>query len=297
MKRFLQLMVSLLIFGSITVFAQPTTTSAKNNGEIVEQGECWADAFTGYEQYTGMTRGKYTRETEAAKAENFKVDYMKDFEKRIVSKEEFEKRKAFAGLECRRIKYMSDGLKVTGIIWKPKDTTGKKLPLIIYNRGGNREFGKLIFAYNYILHPFVANGFVVIGTQYRGVDGGEGKEELGGAEVNDILNLIPLAKSLGYVDMNNVFMFGESRGGMMTYLALKNKIPVNAAAVNAAPSDLILGLKNRPGFAQTYKEMMPDFDKRSDELVPERSAVYWADKINTPLLMLQGGADWRVEPI
>jgi dipeptidyl aminopeptidase/acylaminoacyl peptidase len=92
-------------------------------------------------------------------------------------------------------------------------------------------------------------------------------------------------------------MFGESRGGMMTYLALKNKIPVNAAAVNAAPSDLVLGLKNRPVFAQMYKEMMPDFDKRGDELVRERSAVYWADRINTPLLMLQGGADWRVEPV
>lgn len=26
------------------------------------------------------------------------------------------------------------------------------------------------------------------------------------------------------------------------------------------------------------------------------SAVEWADKINVPLLMLQGGADWRVDP-
>jgi len=52
------------------------------------------------------------------------------------------------------------------------------------------------------------------------------REEFGGAEIHDVLNLIPLAKSLGYVDMDNVFILGVSRGGMETYLALKNGIPV-----------------------------------------------------------------------
>lgn len=27
----------------------------------------------------------------------------------------------------------------------------------------------------------------------------------------------------------------------------------------------------------------------------DRSAVHWADRINVPLLILQGGADWRVQ--
>jgi dipeptidyl aminopeptidase/acylaminoacyl peptidase len=104
------------------------------------------------------------------------------------------------------------------------------LPLIIYNRGGNREFSKLTPWMQYGFYDFVSNGFVVIGSQYRGNDGGEGHEEFGGADVHDVVNLIPLAKSLGYVDMSNVFMFGESRGGMMTYLALTNNIAVNAVA-------------------------------------------------------------------
>ncbi len=221
---------------------------------------------------------------------------MAAFAKRVLSKEDFQQRKAFAGFECQRIKYMSDGLKVVGIIWKPKDTKGRKLPLVIYNRGGNREFSKLKFIDNFYLYPFLQNGFIVIGTQYRGNDGGEGKDEFGGADINDVMSLIPLAKSLGYVDMNNVFMFGESRGGMETFLALKNKIPVNAAAVGAPMSELLLELKKRPAMAKNYKEMIPDYDKRGDELLKERSAVYWADKINTPLLILQGGADWRVDP-
>jgi len=45
------------------------------------------------------------------------------------------------------------------------------------------------------------------------------------------MNIIPLVKSLGFIDMNNLFMYGESRGGMMTYQAIKRDFPVNAAAV------------------------------------------------------------------
>ena len=46
-----------------------------------------------------------------------------------------------------------------------------------------------------------------------------------------------MAKVLGYIDVERMFMLGVSRGGTMTYLALKNKVPVKAAAVIAGPSD------------------------------------------------------------
>ena len=38
-------------------------------------------------------------------------------------------------------------------------------------------------------------------------------------------NLVPLAKSLGYIDMNNLFLFGWSRGGMMSLIALQKQPP------------------------------------------------------------------------
>ena len=38
---------------------------------------------------------------------------------------------------------------------------------------------------------------------------------------------------------------------------------------------------------------LPDFDRRGEDLMRERSAVYWPEKINVPLLIMQGGADWR----
>jgi len=46
------------------------------------------------------------------------------------------------GVECYKIRYLSDGLKVVGFVVKPK-ADGSKFPAIIFNRGGHREFGKI----------------------------------------------------------------------------------------------------------------------------------------------------------
>lgn len=243
-----------------------------------------------------MNKGFYAREVEAAAQEGIRIEMPVDPTKGLLSKEIYEQQKAYEGFECRRIKYLSDNLKVVGYLWKPKDTEGKKLPLVIFNRGGNREFGKLTPWMQRGFYSYVSNGFVVLGSQYRGNDGGEGREEFGGADVRDVLNLIPLARSLGYVDMNNVFLLGWSRGAMMTALALKSGIPVNAAAIGGGPGDLVATVKHRPVFLEMWKDLIPGFETRRDEILKERSAVHWADRINAPLLLMHGGADWRVDP-
>src|SRR5262245_8394956 len=227
-----------ITFLLLLAFNAHSQSKSQPDGAIVEQTACGPYPYTTYEQYVETRKRRFAEEVEAAKSEGFRMEMPKDFTPLLVTKEEFAERKAYTGFECQRIKYMSDRLKVVGFIWKPKDTAGKRLPLIIFNRGGNREFGKLGPWMQSGFYEYLTNGFVVIGSQYRGNDGGEGKEEFGGAEVNDVLNLVPLAKSLGYVDMNNLFLFGWSRGGMMSLLALKNNLQVNAAAIGGAAVNL-----------------------------------------------------------
>lgn len=266
-------------------------TETPRDGTIVEQAPCEAEPEITYEQYVEVEKRRYSIEVQAARLSGFEMKSPLV----LLSPEERSRLNDHSQVDCRRIKYMSDGLKVAGFIWTPKDTAGKKLPVLLFNRGGNRDFGKLTPWDG--LHRFAANGFVVIASQYRGNDGGEGREEFGGADVRDVLNLIPLAASLESADMRNVFLYGVSRGGMMTYLALKNGIPVNAAAVASAGTDLVSEVKRRPSLAKNvWKETIPDFEKRSEELLRDRSAIYWTDKIKVPVLILQGGADWRVDP-
>lgn len=197
---------------------------------------------------------------------------------------------------CERITYASDGLKVVAYIWRPENIDGKRLPLIIFNRGGGQDLGKLATWERDGFYDYLDSGFVVIGSQSRGNDGGEGHDEEGGAEVRDVLNLFPLARSLGYLDMENVFMMGDSRGAMMTYLAMRDGIGIKAAAVVGAETDLGANVKRRPELLEGYREHIPDFNSRTEESLRRRSAIFWPEYISTPLLMMHGGKDWRVPP-
>lgn len=212
--------------------------------------------------------------------------------KQAYSKEAVEKIRNSSTLELLKIKYMSDGLKITGFIYKPKQTQGKKLPTIIFNRGGlaNGAIGPDNFNYIYEMHRYASEGFVVIASQYRGTDGSEGKDEAAGADTNDVMNLIPLAKSLGYVDMDKLFMWGYSRGAMMALQAIKRGAPLRAVAIVGAPTDLLPNM-NIPTFVQFARNVYPDFDARKEEHLKNRSAILWADKIDIPLLIMHGGAD------
>ncbi len=58
-------------------------------------------------------------------------------------------------IEMNGITYMSDGLKVTGLLVKPKKAGN--YPCIIYNRGGNRKFGQLLVAHAAIQLGELAN--------------------------------------------------------------------------------------------------------------------------------------------
>ena len=197
-------------------------------------------------------------------------------------------------LELIRIRYMSDGLKVVGFIYKPKLTDGKRFPAVIWNRGGVGDDAKISnanFQDIYEMHRYAAEGFVVLASQYRGTDGGEGRDEVGGADTDDVMNLFPLARSLGYVDMEGIFMWGFSRGALMTLQALRRGAPIRAAVVVGAPTDLALGLQENPQLLQFARTTWPDFETRREEHILNRSAVRWADKLNVPLLIFQGGAD------
>lgn len=201
-------------------------------------------------------------------------------------------------VELSRITYESDGLKVRGYIAVPKQ--GEKLPCVIFNRGGNREFGALSdLRAALILGPLAERGYVVVASQYRGNAGGEGQEEFGGAEVQDILSLVPLLEALPRADASRIGMYGWSRGGMMTYLTLARTDRMRAAIVGAGVSDSFDSVKRRPEMEDhVYSELVPNWSEQREAALEARSAVRWPEKLHkeTPILILHGTADWRVHP-
>lgn len=199
-------------------------------------------------------------------------------------------------IQFSKITYLSDGLKVTGYIAEPKKEG--KYPCIISNRGGNREFGEWNpLSVAFFMGKMASWGYIVVASQYRGNDGGEGIEQFGGDDINDVLNLMPVLEQLPKADTARIGIEGGSRGGMMTYLAMKETCRFKAAAVIAGMADAHLSIKNRPEMEKhVFSELAPNYWADKENQLNIRSAVLWADKMckTTPLLVMHGSADWRV---
>lgn len=209
-----------------------------------------------------------------------------------------EQYKYMDSIEVYGITYLSDGLKIKGLMAKPKKAG--KYPCVIYNRGGNRDFGSLKIAHGALrLGQIAKEGYVVIASQYRGNGGSEGQEEFGGKDVNDVVILTEVLKEVEGADAERIGMYGWSRGGMMTYIALTKTDKIKAAVVGGAISDNYEAISDRSVMeTKVLAELIPNYEDQKEKELNKRSAIKWVDKFpkKVPILMLHGNADWRVKP-
>ena len=192
--------------------------------------------------------------------------------KQIVSKELISVYKN--SVDIYKITYLSDGLKVKGILVQPKEKGN--YPCIIYNRGGNKDFGAISKkSASFLLAPLAMEGYIVIASQYRGNAGGEGQEEFGGTEINDVLYLVKALEEIEGANTEKIGMYGWSRGGMMTYLALTKTNKIKAAVVGGAVSNQFATIKDRPGMEGVLENLVPDYYANKEAELTKRSAVKW----------------------
>jgi len=191
-----------------------------------------------------------------------------------------------------RIRYTSDDYEVMGYVAAPADFTETAYPILIFNRGGNNFPGfkvGMLDATRVGYHAF--RGYIVLASQYRGaVIGMRGMEQLGGDDINDVLNLITISESFHFAKQGGVFMFGGSRGGMMTYIAVRMDDRIKAAASFAGVSNMFdLHSERNPGMQHMITRLVGGTPEEVPEEYERRSAVFWADEITVPLLIGHGG--------
>ena len=198
------------------------------------------------------------------------------------------------------ITYWSDSLRVKGFLLQPKKTG--KYPAIIYNRGGSLEHGSLTHGVASIglgeLARIAHKGYVIAASQYRGNGGGEGNEEYGGSDINDVLNLIPLLGSEEAADVSKLGMFGWSRGGMTSFLTLRKTDKIRAVVLGAPSTNLTRSIIDRPLLDEWWSEFIPNYKVNKAEVLKRRSVIYWVHKLpkNVPILLLQGEDDKSLLP-
>lgn len=201
-----------------------------------------------------------------------------------------------------RLFYNSDGYEVEAFICEPAADKKRKYPVIIYNRGGTGNYGKISESDFPDFYWLAKRGFIVIASNYRFTGENGPRDQLGGDEIADVINLHRLLPSIQQVDTANIFMMGISRGGLMTYKTI-SQVHVNAAAVIGGVSNYFTLAAKRPEFLDGWNDLsasenyrglrniLPQFETNKERYLTERSPVKWADRINCPVLILHSRQD------
>ncbi len=210
-------------------------------------------------------------------------------------------RDAIDNSTVEKITYSSDGLKVKGYVAYPNTIElNEKLPCVIWCRGGIGNSGAIdSFNAKGIFGQLASWGYVVFSSQYRGNEGGEGKDEFGGDDVNDVLNLIDLADTFDFADSTIWGIEGWSRGGMMTYLSLTKSNIFKAAVVIGGIANLRCNSDESKFMRKLYEVTMGEHGSEGfNEKCQSRSIVNSVEQLNekTPMLIIHGTADNRVLP-
>lgn len=194
--------------------------------------------------------------------------------------------------------YLSEGLRVKGKLFYPAQRN-KKWPLIILNHDGVSGISKATARRAVEL---ASHGFVVFAPAYRGEDGSEGEIEVAKGEVTDIISAVEFLRMQHEVDSERIALIGTSHGALISVLAACRSDKIKAVVAAYGVMDIFawwqyLITKNGavpkdPLSIKIYGSGPQD----KPEAFHIRNAVSYIDRLNAPVLIVQGSKDSVVPP-
>ncbi len=213
---------------------------------------------------------------------------------RVLERADYERERSRPGCALQKIRYESDGREVVALVATPRRREPRPRPVVVFCRG-SFVVDDVAWEYAPLFANLVERGFVVVAPLLRGSAGADGRDEMGGADVHDVLAVVPLLANLPGCDPRRIFLYGESRGGMMVFRALREHFPARAAATYGAFTDLDSLIASDPEHVGAMaRSVWPEFEQNHAELSASRSALRWAEELGAPLLLMHGGGDGSV---
>jgi len=198
----------------------------------------------------------------------------------------------------------SDGLEIPAYLVLPKGVAAKNLPLVVFPHGG--PWGRDTWGYQPYLQFFANRGYAMLAPNFRSSTGygkkflNAGNRQWGDKMQDDITWGVKYLVAKGIADPKRVGIMGGSYGGYATLAGVAFTPDLYAAAVSiVGPSNLITLLDSIPPYWEAGRTMF--HTRMGDPGTPEgraqlmrQSPLNSANKIKTPLLVVQGANDPRV---
>lgn len=193
-----------------------------------------------------------------------------------------------------------DGRRINGWILKPPGfDPSKKYPMILQIHGGPHvPYGHTMY---HEMLWMAAKGYVVLFTNPRGSTS-YGQEfsniiqyRYPGDDYKDLMAGVDYVIKQGYVDETRLGVTGGSGGGLLTNWTVTQTNRFRAAVSQRSVADW-LGFWYTADFSLLTPTWFRSYPFRDPEEFLSRSPVRYADRINTPMMFIEGDADMRTPP-
>ncbi len=196
-----------------------------------------------------------------------------------------------------------DGMEIPNILFKPHQATAeRKAPAVVWVTGG--PGGQSRKGYMALFQYLANHGYVVLAINHRG-NSGYGKtfftaddQKHGREPLRDCVEAKTYLASLPYVEGSRIGIAGASYGGYMALAALTFHPDVFQAGVNAFGTfNWLSALEAIPPHMEAFREALfqeMGHPVKQQQMLKDISPSFHVEKIQKPLLVIQGAQDTRV---
>ena len=193
-----------------------------------------------------------------------------------------------------------DGARIQGWILKPPGfDPSKKYPLILQIHGGPHAAYGATFTHEFLW--MAAKGYLVVYTNPRGSTtygqqfGNSIQHRYPGDDYRDLMAALDAVIGRGFVDPSRLGVTGGSGGGLLTNWALTRTTRFAAAVSQRSIADW-----EAWWYSADFTLFTPSWFKgppwQQQKDFVGRSPIAQVDKITTPLMLIEGDADYRTPP-
>jgi dipeptidyl aminopeptidase/acylaminoacyl peptidase len=207
--------------------------------------------------------------------------------------------------ERRRVTTTDGKQMLVFVIYPPDFDPAKKYPTLLYCQGGPQSPLTQMYSYRWNFQLMAANGYIVVAPNRRGMQGHgvawneQISKDHGGQPISDYLSAIDDVSKEPFVDRNRMGCVGPSYGGFSVYYLAGVH---NNRFKSFIAHDGIFNTKSMYGsteeiFFTDWDYGGPYWDKNNaaaQKTYTQFDPSSNVDKWNAPILIFQGGKDYRV---
>ena len=185
--------------------------------------------------------------------------------------------------------------------YPPNFAPNKKYPTLLYCQGGPQSALTQFFSTRWNFALMAANDYIVVAPNRRGMPGWGTKwnedisKDWGGQPIRDYLAAADFAKTLPYVDGDRMAAVGASYGGYSVFMLAgvhENRFKTFIA------HDGLFDMKSWYGTTEELWFANWDLGSAYENPLPKAytdfNPINFVDKWNKPIMVIQGGIDFRV---